>query len=349
MTTDLKDRMSEKQFLNMVLDDMDQIVDELASGKLHPMVKRCFAVQGKLTRPKAVFHLANVLACDLKQARAWAVTCELLHCASLVHDDLQDGDLYRRGQPTMWSVYGENMAINLGDFLLLCAPQALLEAPLPSDVKTRLHKEFIKMSTRMVGGQCEEFVLNELGSCEDLYRSYLSCIGGKTATFFAKLARGVATLSSANVDFLNQLETLFFDIGLLFQLQDDILDLYGDKQRREVGCDIREGKISILIVYQLMLFPDRLKDTKQLLHTDRDQVSEEQVLAVRDQFISDGTLDAAIEDVQERMVHIAAHPLLEGYPGLRKLVTRLITDIVRPIEHLLTPCQDQVQQVTSSY
>ena len=94
--------------------------------------------------------------------------------------------------------------------------------------------------------------------------------------------------------------------------------------------------MSILIVKHLELFPERAEFIKNLLSTEREQVSDLQVRMISDRFQSDGTLRAAILDLQERLLRLKHKPLLVAFPALKKLIDHLLKDIVKPIDHLLS-------------
>ena len=170
-------------FLNQVHLDILETCSRFSNQALEPMVQRCFAVRGKLTRPKAIYSLAEVLGVEPDAVLPWATSCELLHGASLVHDDLQDGDLVRRGQPTMWKVFGSNMAINLGDFLLLIAANPILNSKLAPEMKVELQQDLISMATKMIGGQCEEFQLNQVLGVEALQNAIFQALKERQPVF----------------------------------------------------------------------------------------------------------------------------------------------------------------------
>ena len=117
-------------------------------------------------------------------------------------------------------------------------------------------------------------------------------------------------------------------------MQDDILDLYGDKQRDEVGCDLKEGKVSLLVVCHLRRNPERLAAMKALLHRHRADVSSTEVTEIKQQFSVDGTLQMALDELRRQMTATYEHELLQKEPALARLVTGLVTDIVEPIQHL---------------
>ena len=336
MNSDIKLAGSQDQFLSRVRRGIEAILKEAAEdGILLEMVEHCLSVPGKMTRPKAIYALSQALGYDGNGADSWAICLEILHNASLVHDDLQDGDLVRRGAPTAWSKYGSNQAINLGDLLLLLAPKALHSNQLSLENIHGLHQVFVKLSTAMVKGQCDEFCLNRLENHHQLYDLYLKSIKGKTAAFFGGLAKGVCLLAEETQEATEEMEYFFNELGIVFQMQDDILDLYGDKQRGEIGCDIKEGKVSLLVVHHLSQNPDALESMRTLLHTPRKEVAQGSVFWARQLFLDNGTLDRALGDITERIITILAWSRLDKDPALRKLIQGLITDIIRPIEHLL--------------
>ncbi len=209
---------------------------------------------GKKLRPRLVYGLGQALELDSTHLVGWAAAGEILHNATLVHDDLQDGDHWRRGMPTVWKKYGAAQAVNLGDFLIMVSAMPVLMQELGALPKGVLTTLLVRMATQIVNGQSFEPIVNELNRIDTLRQDYFKCISQKTSAFFAGIGRGVALIGKYDLQFQEQLEGLFLELGTVFQIQDDILDLFGNKQRKATGCDIREGKVSFLVVTHLSLF-----------------------------------------------------------------------------------------------
>lgn len=320
------------QFLDEVSRIIEQSIMMNSNGKLRTMALKHFETKGKMLRPMFIRDLALSMNLDLALALPWAVTCEILHNATLIHDDLQDGDEVRRGKPTTWKEYGSEQAINLGDFLLIIAPQGLIKSPLSS--KYDLLHLFTVMSSRVVAGQVEEFELNKLQSEQNLHQQYLDCIAGKTSSLFAGLALGVGIIAGAPKDFLNSLESIFFQLGNIFQIQDDILDFYGNKQRGERGCDIKEGKVSFLIVNYLERNPEDFAILARILKKSRADTSENDLLMIEKLFSDNNNLEFCLDHLERRVDDLRSHHVFLTNSVLYNLVDSLIEKILAPISEL---------------
>jgi geranylgeranyl diphosphate synthase type I len=298
-------------------------------GKLRKIALKHFESKGKMLRPMFIRDLAISMNLDLAKALPWAVTCEMLHNATLIHDDLQDGDEFRRGKPTTWKEFGPEQAINLGDFLLVIAPQSLINCSLPC--KNDLLSLFSVMSSRIVAGQVEEFEFNKLQNDKNLYHQYFECIAGKTSSLFAGLALGVGLIAEASKDTLNSLESIFFQLGQIFQIQDDILDFYGNKQRGEKGCDIKEGKVSFLIVNYLERNPEDFALISRILLKKRADTNESDLQIVERLFKENDNLEFCLDHLDRRVDDLRSHPIFATNSVFYNLVDALIEKILAPI------------------
>jgi geranylgeranyl pyrophosphate synthase len=108
--------LNEGEFLKATLLEIQKTINLNSSNPLLDMATEIFATPGKMLRSKMIYNLGHILNVSESKLVAWAATIELLHNATLIHDDFQDGDELCRGQPTEWKMYGAPQAINLGDF-----------------------------------------------------------------------------------------------------------------------------------------------------------------------------------------------------------------------------------------
>lgn len=328
---------TQEEFLSDVNRLVIEKIENFSLDSLKEMTLDHFQGQGKMIRPKMVFGLAKSLEVDLKKVLGWAVTCELLHNASLIHDDLQDGDKTRRGRPTTWYKYGENHAINIGDFLLIIAPLGIFDSNLPCDLKLLLNKTYLEMASNIVVGQSEEFVLNQFNQIPNLRKYYFKCVSLKTAALFSYLAKGVAISGGiSNLDFLNE---VFKEIGIIFQMQDDILDLFGEKKRESVGCDIKEGKVSFLIVKHFEIMPTDMEWMIPILKKERNITTHEDIEKFRKAFLSTNTLKECLNEIFERVKILMSKDL----SPIEIFVKQMVDEVLNPIYHLVDKKYNETQ------
>ena len=170
------DKSSEQHFTEAVHQLQLQAVTSTSEGLLFEMAQAHFQGKGKNLRPRILHGMAQVLGLSDQRVTPWAACCEMLHNATLVHDDLQDGDEVRRNRPTVWKLYGKNQAINLGDYLLSLAPSFVFSSSAFSDrEKVLLGQAYCQMSTQIVGGQCRDIHLFEHFFAKNLFSLYLRC------------------------------------------------------------------------------------------------------------------------------------------------------------------------------
>ncbi|WP_284640418.1 polyprenyl synthetase family protein [Paenibacillus silviterrae] len=206
---------------------------------------------GKRLRPVMVLEAAKALGGDEKAALPVALAVEMIHTYSLIHDDLpaMDNDDYRRGKLTNHKVYGEAMAILAGDALLTHAFYSIVQAYRTHGVSAESVADIVEELSRlagaqgMVGGQAADMEGEQgLTSLEQLeYIHY-----HKTSDLIVFSLKAGGRIASASKEQLAALERFGSNLGLAFQIQDDILDLVGDEQKlgKPVQSDVKQQKVT---------------------------------------------------------------------------------------------------------
>jgi geranylgeranyl diphosphate synthase type I len=146
---------------------------------------------------------------------------------------------------------------------------------------------------------------------------------------------GAALLAGRAERDAHDLAEAFCHLGVLFQLQDDVLDLYGNKGRDSPGSDIREGKISALVVEHLALHPGDAPWLRELLAAPRDATPHEDVVTAIARFREGGALAAVLRRIREEAEAALVSSGLRDEPGLGALAEELIQVTLAPIAHLL--------------
>ncbi|MGV3526326.1 MAG: polyprenyl synthetase family protein [Candidatus Sericytochromatia bacterium] len=316
--------------------EVDQLITRLCTPAHSPllvdMLTHHLHSGGKQLRPCLILGLGELLGLARSQLVGWAAACEMLHNGSLIHDDLQDRDCFRRGQPTVWHRYGAANAINAGNFLLLGGLQALQDSPLAPEVKAELAQRYSQMATDIVTGQSLEFELPQHLDSPQLPALYLRCISLKTSALFAAGAAGVGLIEGRG--YAELYSALFAKLGLLFQIQDDVLDLYGNKGREAPGCDIREGKISALVVQLLQHAPEQLDWLAPLLAKPYDQTETAEILRVRHALNQARVPEALAAQMQGLINEIRQLTQERGLTALNRWMNQMLRTVLRPISHL---------------
>lgn len=211
---------------------------------------------GKALRPSLCLATCEAFGGPLNDAVPSSVAIELLHNAFLVHDDIEDASLLRRGEPTLHRRYGTPLALNAGDGLALLAIGTLRENIdlIGPRLAGRVMVEFDFMSRQTVAGQALE-----LGWCRDnridlTPDDYLDLIMKKTCWYTTVLPLRVgALIGSGGTAELDPMIEFGFHLGAAFQIRDDILNLIGDPDRygKEALGDLREGKRTLMLIHLL--------------------------------------------------------------------------------------------------
>ena len=196
---------------------------------------------GKRLRPMLCLLTAKALGTVSEDSVKYAVACELLHNATLFHDDVADGGLQRRGKPTVMALFGPSAAVLIGDFWLSRAMDLIMSA--------RTHEKVIGYFTRTIMdlAEGEMLQLEQKGSEEFDEQTYLRIISLKTASLFRTAAMSAATSINAPQAHVEAVDKFALALGMAFQIKDDILDYTGDDKKlgKAPGMDIKEQKITL--------------------------------------------------------------------------------------------------------
>ena len=204
---------------------------------------------GKRIRPTLALLTGRMLGADPTDMVTIGASIELLHTATLVHDDLIDGSLLRRGNATLNAQWSAGATVLAGDFLF--ARAAKLAAETDSVAIMRLFAEAL---TAIVHGEITQMFSIGLASRDDYYKRIYS----KTASLFEVAAAAAATLSPVNVEVVMAMRRFGKKIGMAFQIVDDILDFTGEQATigKPAGSDLRQGLITLPALYYLEVNPD---------------------------------------------------------------------------------------------
>lgn len=199
--------------------------------------------KGKMMRPLLVILIARELGEVGEKTLRSAVTLELLHTASLVHDDVVDESGERRGQRSVNAVYDNKVAVLVGDYLL---STSLLQATLTDNIKV------VELISRL-GGTLSEGEVYQLANIRReaiTEEAYFHIIHHKTAALFAACAELGAISAGADEVYVVRAKRFGELVGICFQIRDDIFDYYEDaKIGKPTGNDMAEGKLTLPVIY----------------------------------------------------------------------------------------------------
>lgn len=204
---------------------------------------------GKMMRPILTLLIAREMGPISNATQHCAISLELLHTASLVHDDVVDEAGERRGQASVNKTYDNKVAVLLGDYLLSLS---LMQAAQGNSL------EAVNVISKLGGtlSEGEIFQLNNIQSAEISEAAYFHIIERKTAALFEACTHLGALSAGAPADYTELARKLGKLIGFCFQIRDDIFDFFTDKIGKPTGNDLREGKLTLPAIYAINNHPE---------------------------------------------------------------------------------------------
>ena len=201
---------------------------------------------GKRLRPKTVLLSYEAAGGeDVSRAVPLAAAVELLHTASLIHDDINDRSAMRRGKPSVSAQWGDSLALLVGDFVFV----KLLN--LASGFDSRVFRVLAGCCSAIVEGETLQMV--HLGDTRMTEETYLSIVARKTAALFSACGELGGLLAGGTEDQVGALRDFGFNLGIAFQIRDDTLDLVGEREElgKPVTSDLEQGKMSLATLFAL--------------------------------------------------------------------------------------------------
>jgi len=224
--------------INLVEQNMLAQVDNFSQA-LQAEVKSLISSGGKRIRPLVILLINRMLNGAGEQIVNLATAIELLHTATLVHDDLIDGSLLRRGIPTLNSKWSSAATVLTGDYLFSCAATTAARSG-----NLEVIELFAATLTTIVNGEINQMFFSR---CNPSREDYFERIYAKTASLFEASTKSAAILSGVDRNQIELLRKFGYDLGMAFQIVDDILDYTGDQVKfgKPVGGDLRQGLITM--------------------------------------------------------------------------------------------------------
>ncbi len=248
--------MNAVTFLSPVTQEI-KLVEELmrtqadeSYADLRAALEHLLAAGGKRIRPTLALLVGNMLNAPLDKVVTLGAAVELLHTATLVHDDLIDGALLRRGMPTLNARWSPPATILTGDFLFARAAKLAAETDhLP------LMKLFSETLAVIVNGELTQmFTSRGLISRDNYYKR----IYAKTASLFEMTSRAAAMVSPVDDSVIESMRDFGYQVGMAFQIVDDILDFNGEQAAvgKPLGSDLHNGLVTLPAIFYAEANPD---------------------------------------------------------------------------------------------
>ena len=257
---------------------------------------------GKRIRPTVSLLVGAMLGAPREYVITLAAAVELLHTATLVHDDVIDGSLLRRGSPTLNARWSPGATILTGDFIFARAAKLAAETE-----SIDVMKLFAKTLSVIVNGEITQmFISKGLVNREDYYNR----IYAKTASLFELCTVAPVFLSDGDQEMIDNMQKFGYEVGMAFQIIDDILDFTSDQTElgKPVANDLRQG----LVTLPALLYLEKNPDDSQMIKVLEDRiVGEETIMNVVKAIRESGAIESSKDE--------AAYFVERGIEALHKL------------------------------
>ncbi len=247
---------------------------------------------GKLMRPMLLMLVARSCGSVSRETYAAATALELLHTASLLHDDVVDESDMRRGLPSLNILYGNRVAILTGDYLFSLA---LRNAAATKNIE--VIEQLSQLGCALSGGELMQLQVQKSGVYDE--ENYFNIIKGKTASLFASCTYIGAVLAGVEPSLAAQLRRFGEIVGICFQIKDDIFDYYSSDIGKPTGSDMREGKITLPAIYALRVSKNpTLVAIKENLAAEK-ELDEKEIELLIEAAKSEGGVEYSLAKIEE--------------------------------------------------
>jgi octaprenyl-diphosphate synthase len=282
-------------------------------GRVRELLDHVGRYRGKRLRPALVLLAGHCCGGVTEEHLGVSAIVEMIHTATLVHDDVLDGAGVRRRLPTVNADYGNETAVLLGDYLFATAFSA------SAALEDRMASRYLSHITGIVC-QGEILQIAERGNVDLSEERYYDIISRKTAALYAAAARVGAAYAGADEEMVDCFESFGRDLGLAFQIVDDCLDLTGEEEcvGKSLGTDFGQAKVTLPVIHFLQTAPaDQAKRMRELLASGDGGLAE-----ARGMLVGHGSLTHAEDRVAAHLEaaksHLSALPASEWRTALER-------------------------------
>ena len=233
---------------------------------------------GKRLRPVLLLITTEAFGGNIEEAMPAALAVEIFHNFTLLHDDIMDNASVRRGKPSVFAKWGGNVALLSGDAMLITAYKHL--ARVSAEHLPRVMGIFSDMALEVCEGQQYDMDFESVDNVSVV--DYMQMIERKTSALLSGSAMIGATMAGASEDDVKKIYRFATELGVAFQLQDDVLDSYGDTALgKKIGGDIVEGKQTFLMVQAMSHATESEREVLRTTHLREDLSVEQKIEIVK--------------------------------------------------------------------
>ena len=312
--------------LALIADDMravDQVIAQCLTTSV-PLIGQIsqyiIAAGGKRLRPALLLMISRALECQDTRRFDLAAVVELIHTATLLHDDVVDESTLRRGRPTANENFGNPASVLVGDFLHTRSFQMMVAAG-----NMRILQVLSDATNIIAEGEVQQLINTHDASLSEA--GYLHVIRSKTAKLFEASAQIAAILANATPEQEAASVTYGQALGTAFQIIDDVLDYDGDatEMGKNLGDDLREGKCTLPLIIAMQRGNEAqaavIREAIEQGSTDK---LSEILIIVRATGALDATRQAAHDEAMRAIVALEALPANASNDAMRQLASQLL-------------------------
>jgi geranylgeranyl diphosphate synthase type II len=268
-----------RELQNIIMKSFDPESFKRKPSELYDPITYTFNLGGKRIRPLLVLLGCDLFHGDIEKAVPAAIAIELFHNFTLLHDDIMDRAPLRRGKETVYKKWNTNVAILSGDTMFALACSYLAQAD--PDVLPLALSEFTNTARLVCEGQQYDMNFETLNAVS--ISDYIEMIRLKTAVLIGCSLKLGAILAKAPAAETDRIYSFGENIGLAFQLQDDLLDVFGEEQKfgKEIGGDILSGKKTFLLLKAYEIAPEKVRAELDQCFSDQKIPAEEKITRVK--------------------------------------------------------------------
>tara|TARA_E500000081_G_scaffold64999_1_gene67232 strand:+ start:487 stop:1455 length:969 start_codon:yes stop_codon:yes gene_type:complete len=238
-------------FKELIDNELNKLIFPSKPANLYDPIKYILSLEAKRMRSIALLLSHNSFNKNYTNALPAALAIELFHNFTLIHDDIMDKANVRRGAKTVHEKWDKNIAILSGDTMLVQSYSLLSDLEL--NIQAKVYKVFSDTATQVCEGQQLDMDFEQIQDLE--ISEYIGMIKKKTSVLLAASFQIGALIANASIEDTSLMYQFGLNIGIAFQLQDDMLDLYGDQRKfgKKIGGDIISNKKTYLYLKSLSL------------------------------------------------------------------------------------------------
>ena len=286
------------QILNLFENYLAQIQFPEEPEQLYKPILYSMSGGGKRIRPTLLMLACEAFGGDVQQALPAAAAVEMFHNFTLLHDDIMDNAEVRRGKPSVYASWGNNMAILSGDAMMICSYRLL--SKVPSEKLASIMEIFTTTALQVCEGQ--QYDMDFETQAKVAVAEYMNMIELKTAALLSGAVTIGAILAGASEEDVQKLYKFATEVGIAFQLQDDLLDSYGDEQLgKKIGGDILEGKKTYLMIISLSHATEAQREVLRTTHLNKKLSDEQKIAAVKEVYDAIGAKQMTEQQISVRI------------------------------------------------